>query len=207
VAEVVLTSDLLAFILGEFGSGEQRELIGPLLAGETLGSFALTEPNAGSDAAAIETRAERGDGSYVLSGTKAWITLADVADWAVVLAKTDPEAGTRGISAFLIERGDFRNGEEPYDMMGLRGTAVGELHLEGCRVPESAMVGDPGEGFKVALRALDSGRIGIAALAIGISPGRVRGCCRLRRAPRAVRASDLILSGHPVDAGGHGHGQ
>jgi alkylation response protein AidB-like acyl-CoA dehydrogenase len=169
VADVVLTADLLAYILGEFGSAEQRELLGPLLAGETLGAFALTEPNAGSDAAAIETRAERDDGSYVLTGTKAWITLADVADWAVVLAKTDPEAGTRGITAFLVERGNFRNGEQPYDMMGQRGTAVGELHLEGCRVPESAMVGEPGEGFKVALRALDSGRIGIAALAVGIA--------------------------------------
>jgi acyl-CoA dehydrogenase len=170
VADVALTSDLLAFILGEFGSAEQRELLGPLLAGETLGSFALTEPNAGSDAAAIETRAERDDGSYVLTGTKAWITLADVAAWAVVLAKTDPEAGTRGISAFLVERGDFRNGEQPYEMMGQRGTAVGELHLEGCQVPESAMVGEPGVGFKIALRALvDSGRIGIAALAVGIA--------------------------------------
>jgi acyl-CoA dehydrogenase len=169
VADVVLTSDLLAYILGEFGSGEQRELLGPLLAGESLGAFALTEPTAGSDAAAIETRAERDDDSYVLTGTKAWITLADVADWAVVLAKTDPEAGTRGITAFLVERGGFVNGQQPYDMMGQRGTAVGELHLEGCRVPEGAMVGEPGEGFKIALRALDSGRIGIAALAVGIA--------------------------------------
>ena len=169
VADVVLTSDLLAFILGEFGSEDQRALLGPLLAGETLGCFALTEKNAGSDAAAVETRAEREDGSYVLTGSKAWITMADVADWAIVLAKTDPEAGTRGITAFLVERGDFTNGGEPYDMMGQRGTAVGELHLEGCRLREEALVGEVGEGFKVALRALDSGRIGIAALAVGIA--------------------------------------
>ena len=129
VADVALTSDLLAFILGEFGSEEQRELVGPLLAGEILGAFALTEPTAGSDAAAIETRAEHDDGAYVLTGTKALITLADVADWAVVLAKTDPEAGTRGITAFMVERAGFRNAEHPYEMMGQRGTAVGGLHL------------------------------------------------------------------------------
>ena len=169
VADVALTSELLAFILGEFGSEEQRELVGPLLAGEILGAFALTEPTAGSDAGAIKTRAEHDDGAYVLTGTKALITLADVADWAVVLAKTDPGAGTRGITAFMVERAGFRNAEHPYEMMGQRGTAVGELHLEGYRVPASAMVGEPGEGFKIALSALDSGRIGIAALAVGIA--------------------------------------
>ena len=72
----------------------------------------------------------------------------DVADWAVVLAKTDPEAGTRGITAFMVERAGFRNAEHPYEMMGQRGTAVGELHLEGYRVPASAMVGEPGEGSR-----------------------------------------------------------
>jgi acyl-CoA dehydrogenase len=86
-----------------------------------------------------------------------------------VLAKTDPGAGTRGITAFMVERAGFRNAEHPYEMMGQRGTAVGELHLEGYRVPASAMVGELGEGFKIALSALDSGRIGIAALAVGIA--------------------------------------
>jgi butyryl-CoA dehydrogenase len=168
VADVVLTSDLIALILDKFGTGRQRDLLGPLLAGEILGAFALTESNAGSNAAAIETVAEYEGDSYVLTGTKAWITLAQVADWAVVLAKTDPGAGTRGITAFLVERGDFRNGER-YDLMGQRGTAVGELHLEGCRIPEDAVVGEIGKGFKLALHALDTGRIGIAALALGVA--------------------------------------
>src|SRR5215208_114434 len=133
VADIVLLSEMLTLILGEFGSGEQRELLGPLMAGETLGAFALTEPNAGSDAAAVETVAEREGDSYVLSGTKAWINNASVADWAIVLAMTDPEAGTRGITAFLVERGDFTS-SEPYDLMGQRGIAVGELRMEGCKV-------------------------------------------------------------------------
>jgi alkylation response protein AidB-like acyl-CoA dehydrogenase len=169
VADVVCTADLVALILEEHGSEEQKSLIGPLLAGETIGAFALTESKAGSNAAAIETVAERHGDGYALNGTKSWITCAQAADWAIVLAKTDPEAGTRGISAFLVERGAFTNGDEPYDMMGQRGTAVGELRMEGCRVPASAMVGKPNQGYKIAMNALDTGRIGIAALAVGLA--------------------------------------
>lgn len=168
VADVVLLSEMLAFILVEAGSEDQRELLGPLMSGETLGAFALTEPNAGSDAAAIETRAERQGDYYSLTGTKAWINNASVADWAIVLAKTDPEAGARGITAFLVEREDFES-SEPYDLMGQRGIAVGEVYLKGCRVPESAVVGEVGGGLKLALRSLDLGRIGVGAMAVGIA--------------------------------------
>jgi alkylation response protein AidB-like acyl-CoA dehydrogenase len=168
VADVVLLSEMLALILDEFGSEEQRKLLGPLMAGETLGAFALTEPNAGSDAASVGTVAEREGNSYVLSGTKAWINNASVADWAVVLAKTDPEAGTRGMTAFLVERGDFTSGE-PYDLMGQRGIAVGELHMEGCKVPEGSVVGEVSKGFRLAMRSLDLGRIGVGAMAVGIA--------------------------------------
>ncbi len=169
VADIVCSVDLVALILDEHGTEAQKSMIGPLLAGETVGAFALTEAQAGSDAAAIETAARREGDTYVLQGKKAWITCAQAADWAIVLAKTDPEAGTRGITAFLVERGDFTNGEGPYDTMGQRGTAVGELHLDGCRVPEGSIVGKPGRGYKLAMKALDTGRIGIAALAVGVA--------------------------------------
>ena len=155
-------------MLDEHGTEEQKSYIGPLLAGETMGAFALTEAEAGSNAAAIGTVARRDGDSYVLDGTKAWITCAQSADWAIVLAKTDPDAGTRGISAFLVDREGFTNGE-PYDLMGQHGTAVGKLRLDGCRVPASAMLGEPGQGYKIAKNALDTGRIGIAALAVGIA--------------------------------------
>lgn len=168
VADVMLLSEMLALMLDEVGSQEQRKLLAPLMAGDTLGAFALTELNAGSDAAAIETRAERDGDAYVLTGTKAWINNASVADWAIVLAKTDLEAGTRGITAFLVERGGFTSGE-PYDLMGQRGIAVGELYLDKLRVSESAVVGDLGEGFKLAMRSLDLGRIGVGAMAVGIA--------------------------------------
>lgn len=168
VADVVLLSEMLTFILDEAGSEEQRELLHPLMTGETLGAFALTEPNAGSDAAAIETRAEWEGGHYVLHGTKAWINNASVADWAIVLAKTDPDAGARGITAFLVERKDFTS-SEPYDLMGQRGIAVGELYLKGCLVPSSSVVGKTEEGLKLAMRSLDLGRIGVGAMAVGIA--------------------------------------
>jgi len=169
VADIVCSADLVALILDEHGTQEQRSMIGPLLAGEAVGAFALTEARAGSNAAAIETVAHHEGNSYVLDGAKAWITCAQRADWAIVLAKTDQAAGTRGITAFLVERGGFTNGERPYDTMGQRGTAVGELHLDGCRVPEGMTVGEPGRGYKLAMKALDTGRIGIAALAVGVA--------------------------------------
>ena len=169
VADIVCSADLVALILDEHGTQEQKSMIGPLLAGETVGAFALTETQAGSNAAAIQTVARREGGSYILEGEKAWITCAQVADWAIVLAKTDQEAGTRGISAFLVERGAFQSNDEPYDMMGQRGTGVGELRLDACRVPGGAMVGEPGGGYKLAMKALDSGRIGIAALSVGLA--------------------------------------
>jgi alkylation response protein AidB-like acyl-CoA dehydrogenase len=169
VADIVCSADLVALILDEHGTEEQKSRIGPLLAGETVGAFALTETQAGSNAAAIRTVARREGDSYILEGEKAWITCAQVADWAIVLAKTDQEAGTRGISAFLVERGGFQSNDNPYDMMGQRGTGVGELRLERCRVTEGAMVGEPGAGYKLAIQALDSGRIGIAALSVGLA--------------------------------------
>ncbi|MBV9230873.1 MAG: acyl-CoA dehydrogenase family protein, partial [Chloroflexi bacterium] len=158
VADILLLSEMIALMLDEAGSENQQALLRPLIAGETLGAFALTEANAGSDAAAIETLAVPDGDDYILNGTKAYINNATVADWAIVLAKTDPNAGTHGITAFLVNRDQFTNGE-PYDLMGQRGIAVGELYLVGSRVHKSAIVGKIGEGFKLAMRSLDVGRI------------------------------------------------
>lgn len=168
VADIVLLSEMLVFILNEAGSEAQRELLEPLMSGDTLGAFALTEQNAGSNATAIETRAEREGDHYRLTGTKAWINNASVADWAIVLAKTDPEAGAKGITAFLVEQKDLES-SEPYDLMGQRGIAVGELYLKGCMVPTSSVVGELGGGLKLAMRSLDLGRIGVGAMAVGIA--------------------------------------
>ncbi len=170
VADVALLAEMLALILDEEGSEQQKALISPLATGESLGAFALTEPTAGSDAAAVKTRAIRNGDGYVLDGTKAWINNASVADWAIVLASTDPEAGKDGITAFHVERGGFSSGE-PYDLMGQRGISVGELYLRGTSVPEDSVVGGLGEGFEIAMRSLDLGRIGIGALAVGIARG------------------------------------
>lgn len=169
LADILLLSEMVTLILDAAGTQEQRELIPLISSGETLGAFALTEPNAGSDAASVETQAIPDDDDYLLIGTKAYINNATVADWAIVQAKTAQGIGTRGITAFLVKRGQFTSNPEAYDLMGQRGIAVGELYLEGCRVPRSAMVGKEGEGFKLAMRALDVGRIGIAAMAVGIA--------------------------------------
>jgi alkylation response protein AidB-like acyl-CoA dehydrogenase len=168
VADILLLSEMVALILDEAGSEHQRTLLPPLLAGETLGAFALTEPNAGSDAAAIETLAVPDSDDFILNGTKAYINNASIADWAIVQAKTSIEAGTRGITAFLIHNDQFTSGPS-YDLMGQRGIAVGELYLKDTRVPRSAIVGKMGEGFKLAMRALDVGRIGVGAMAVGIA--------------------------------------
>jgi alkylation response protein AidB-like acyl-CoA dehydrogenase len=168
VADILLLSEMIALMLDEVGSENQRALLQPLIAGEALGAFALTELNAGSDAAAIETLAVADGDDYILNGTKAYINNASVADWAIVLAKTDPKAGTHGITAFLVKNDQFTYGE-PYDLMGQRGIAVGELYLKECRVHKSAIVGKVGEGFKLAMRALDVGRIGVGAIAVGIA--------------------------------------
>lgn len=168
VADILLLSEMVALILDDAGSESQQTLLPPLLAGKTLGAFALTEHNAGSDAAAIETLAQPDGEDYILNGTKAYINNASVADWAIVQAKTSQDAGTRGITAFLVNKDQFSSGP-PYDLMGQRGITVGELYLKDCRVPRTAMVGKMGEGFKLAMRALDVGRIGVGAMAVGIA--------------------------------------
>ena len=155
------------------GSDAQRERWVPKLAtGEWLGAWALTEPGSGSDAASARTSATRRGDGWVLNGSKTFITNGRYADCLVVLAVTDREKGTRGISAFVVEKGmkGFRAGKKE-NKLGLRASDTSELIFEECFVPAENLVGKEGEGFKDAMRVLDGGRISIAALALGIARG------------------------------------
>ena len=156
-----------------FGTEEQkRKYLVPLAKGEKIGALGLTEPNAGSDAGGTETTAiDKGD-HWLLNGGKIFITNAPKADTYVVFAVTTPDIGTRGISAFIVEKGwkGFTFGDH-YDKMGIRSSATAELIFNNVRVPKENMLGKEGEGFKIAMATLDGGRIGIAAQALGIAQG------------------------------------
>ena len=154
-----------------FGSAEQKRRYLPAMArGECIGGFALTEPGCGSDAAALAARAVRRDGGWILNGTKSWITNARVGGVFVLMAVTDPEAGPKGISAFLVEPSmpGFAFGKDE-DKMGLRCSVTGMINLTDCEVPAENLLGEEGMGLRVAFSTLDGGRIGIAAQACGIA--------------------------------------
>ncbi len=158
-----------------FGSPAQKQTYLPRLAsGAVLGAWGLTEPGSGSDAAALRTRAVERDGAWVLNGTKAFITNASVGEIAVVLARTDAEKKSRGISAFILERGTpgFRAGT-PYRKLGLHASDTAELVLEEARVPAANLLGERGAGFAQAMTVLEGGRIAMAAMAVGIAQAAV----------------------------------
>lgn len=152
------------------GTEEQKEKYLYKAATESIFSFALTEPCAGSDAAGIKTTAKLEGDEWVLNGNKAWITNAGVADVCVVLAKTDPDAGAKGISAFIIEKGTpgFSVGKEE-NKMGMRGSNTAELVLDNVHIPKNQLLGEIGSGFKIAMIALDGARISIGAIAAGLA--------------------------------------
>ncbi len=156
-----------------FGNEQQKQkYLVPLAKGEKIGAFGLTEPNAGSDAGGTETTAlDKGD-YYLLNGGKIFITNAPKADTYVVFAVTTPDIGTRGISAFIVEKGwdGFEFGDH-YDKMGIRSSTTAELIFNDVKVPKENLLGKEGEGFKIAMATLDGGRIGIASQALGISQG------------------------------------
>ncbi len=155
------------------GSEEQRRCYIPKLAsGEWIGSWALTEPESGSDAGGTRTRAVLEDGTWVLNGSKTFTTNGQIADVCVVMAVTDRAASSHGISAFIVEKGTagFRPGKKE-NKLGMRCSPTNEMILSDCRVPASQLCGKAGEGFVDALRILDGGRISIAALAVGIAQG------------------------------------
>jgi alkylation response protein AidB-like acyl-CoA dehydrogenase len=154
-----------------FGSAEQKARYLPRLArGEVLGAWGLTEPGSGSDAAALRTRAEWRDGQWVLNGSKAFITNASVGEVAVVMARTDPDKGAKGISAFVLDKGlkGFTAGR-PYRKLGLHASDTAELVLEEVQAPAESLIGARGQGFTQSLTVLEGGRIAMAAMAVGIA--------------------------------------
>jgi len=180
-ADMASAVSLSVHILSQYpvvswGTDDQRaRWLGPMIAGEALGAFALTEPGAGSDAAAIVTRAERigsadAPEGYRLTGTKIWISNAPEADRYLVFATLDPAAGAKGIAAFLVEKGTdgFRFGAHE-KKMGIRSCPAAELVFDGCVVPAANRLGAEGEGYKIALSALAEGRIAIAAACVGLA--------------------------------------
>jgi alkylation response protein AidB-like acyl-CoA dehydrogenase len=158
-----------------FGTEEQKlRYLAPAARGEKIGAFGLTEPQAGSDAGATRTRAVRDGetGEWVINGQKNFITNGSIADFVVVTAKTDPDAGTRGISAFIVEKGTsgFEAGRDE-KKMGLKGSVTSELFFENCRIPAENLLGTENKGFKQFLTTLDAGRVAIAAMAVGLAQG------------------------------------
>ena len=167
------TSSLFCWPILEFGTEEQKQKYAvPMAKGEKIGCFALTEPGAGSDAAAQQTTAVLEEDHYVLNGTKCFITLGAIADIAIVFAMTDKSKGLRGISAFIVDTKSqgFSVGKNE-EKMGIKGTVTSELIFENVKVPKENLIGKEGQGFKIAMATLDGGRLGIAAQALGIAQG------------------------------------
>jgi glutaryl-CoA dehydrogenase (non-decarboxylating) len=154
----------------QWGSEEQRQrYLAPQARGEQLAGYCLTEPNSGTDAAAMLATARRDGDSYILNGEKIWISLADVADNFLVIAKTDPDKGVRGISAFIVERGWEGVSSYPiHGKLGVRAGNTGGVVFQDVRVPAENRLGEEGEGFKIAMAALDNGRYTVAAGATGL---------------------------------------
>ena len=175
-----------------FGTEEQkRKYLIPMARGEKIGPFGLTEPGAGSDAAAIKTRAVLDGDEWVINGQKIFITNGSVADVVVIAAVTDPAKGKKGISNFIVEKGTpgFRVGREE-DKMGLRGSVTSELIFENCRVPKENLLGKEGEGYKQFLITLDGGRIGIGAMAVGLGMAALEAAARY--------AKERVQFGQPI---------
>jgi len=173
IALALAASALGSFPIILFGSQQQKRRYLPDLAeGKKLAAFALTEPNAGSDVAAIQTTAVKNGDSYVLNGTKQWITNAGEAETYTVIAMTDRSKGTRGATAFLLEKGmpglDFGEKE---NKLGIRASATREIILRDCKVPRENVLGKEGLGFMVAMKTFDQSRPGVAAQAVGIAQG------------------------------------
>ena len=175
-----------------YGTEEQKKrFLLPFTRGEKIGCYALTEPQAGSNAAALQTKAEKKGDSYVINGTKAWITNGGVADAAIAYVNTDPEKGERGITAIVVEKGTpgFKVGKEE-KKLGINATACCELIFTDCVVPVANRIGNEGEGYRVALSTLDGGRIGIAAQATGIAQGAFEAALKW--------AQERMAFGHPI---------
>jgi alkylation response protein AidB-like acyl-CoA dehydrogenase len=169
---VDVQNTLVINALLRWGTEDIKQRYLPVLSTRTVGAYALSEAGSGSDAFGLATRATEADGGYVISGRKLWITNANEADLFIVFATVNPEAGYRGITAFLIERSfaGFTVGKKE-DKLGIRASSTCELILEECRVPASNVLGEVGKGYKVAIETLNEGRIGIGAQMLGLARG------------------------------------
>lgn len=166
----VSVHSLACHALAGYGSKEQQaEHLPAMLGGGLLGGYCLSEPASGSDAASLRTKAVRDGDDWVITGTKAWITHGGIADFYTVMARTGEE-GPRGVTAFLVP-GDAEglSAAAPEKKMGMKGSPTAQLHFDGVRVPDARRIGEEGQGFSIALSALDGGRLGIAACAIGVA--------------------------------------
>ena len=178
---------LVSLCIRDWGSEEQRRRYLPrLAAGEWIGCYCLTEPNAGSDAASIVTTAREEEDSYVLSGEKIWITNGNIADVAMVFATQNPAARHKGICAFVVptDTPGFRREQLAGQSLGHRAADHARIVFDECRVPKSALLGEPGQGFKVAMAALDHGRLGVAAGALGVAQACLDACVGFARQRR-----------------------
>ena len=175
-----VTNSVVGVPVWKFGTeAQKKKYLARLSRGEILGAFCLTEPQAGSDAAGIQTRAVRDGNHYVLNGTKAWVTNGGVSGVYLVFAKTDPAAASRGVTAFLVEPDfpGFRISRYE-DKMGLRLSRSAEISLQDCRVPLENRLGEEGQGLRIALESLDGGRVGIASQAVGVAQGALEAAAR-----------------------------
>ncbi len=170
---------------------QKKKYLSRLARGEIIGAFCLTEPQAGSDAGGIQARAVRDGDHYVLNGTKIWVSNGDISGVYIVFAKTDPAAGARGITAFLVEGSfpGFRVSRYE-EKMGMHLSPTVEIVLSDCRVPVENRLGEEGQGLRIALEALDGGRIGIAAQSVGLAQGALETATRY--------AKQRHTFGHPI---------
>jgi len=190
----LMVTNMVAEAIARFGDEAQRQrwLPGLLSGAHAAASFCLSEPGSGSDAASLRATARRDGDHYVLDGTKAWITSGGRAGLYLVMARTSPDGGSRGISAFIVEAGTpGLCATKPEDKLGMRASVTTQIVLDGCRVPSANLLGAEGDGFKVAMGSLDGGRIGVAAQACGIAAAAQR--CALDFA-RGGRADGAALS-------------
>lgn len=167
---VSVSNSVCCWPILHFGSEQLKDrALRELTGGEAIGGFGLSEPGGGSDVAGMRTSARREEGEWVLDGEKSWITNAGFARWYVVVAKTRPEGGSRGLSAFAVpaDAPGFSVGA-PENKLGLRASRTAPIHFTGCRIPADHLLGEEGQGFKIAMATLDHSRVGIAAQAVGI---------------------------------------
>jgi butyryl-CoA dehydrogenase len=172
---VSVQTSLVGGSIERWGSEEQkRHWLPRLCSGEALGCFALTEPDTGSDAANLRTRATRTDGGWTISGQKMWISFGNYAELALIFAQTDPEQKHRGLACFLVPTSsEGYKAQEIHGKLGLRASDTAEISLDDVEVPDEALLGEVGDGFKVAMSALDAGRYSVAAGCVGICDGCV----------------------------------